>query len=110
VRRHRNADPEFAAAEQEAEMDATENIEDALYRAAIGGNVTAMQVWLYNRCPDRWRDRRNLGKLTDPTQRAVALGGVARRPARGLYSLTRLGGEPGVTIRDRRPPIGERGA
>lgn len=56
----RKDNPDFAAAESQAEMDANELVEDALFQAALSGNVTACQVWLYNRCPERWQDRRNV--------------------------------------------------
>lgn len=56
--RWRKADPEFNRACEEAEQAAIEAVEDALYRAALQGNVTAIQVILYNRAPDRWADRR----------------------------------------------------
>ena len=45
---------------EQAELEANELVENALFQAAIGGNVTACQVWLYNRMPDRWADRRNV--------------------------------------------------
>ena len=35
----------------------TQTVEDALYKAAVEGNVTAQIFWLKNRAPDRWRDR-----------------------------------------------------
>lgn len=50
--------PEFAKALDEAEREATDQVEDALFQSALGGNVTAQQVWLYNRAPERWRDAR----------------------------------------------------
>jgi hypothetical protein len=64
-------DPEFAAAVDQAELDACEIIEDALFESAKKGNVTAQQVWLYNRHPDRWKDRRNLGQQ-DPLEAFLA--------------------------------------
>lgn len=60
IRRAAIADPEFAAAIEAAELDAVEAVEDALYDAALSGNVVAIQVVLYNRAPGRWADRRNL--------------------------------------------------
>jgi hypothetical protein len=60
VRKVNRDDPEFAAAVDQAEMDANELVEDALYQASLAGNVVACQVWLYNRQPDRWRDQRNV--------------------------------------------------
>lgn len=53
-------DPEFAAAVDRAELDACEPVEDALYQAAVSGNVHACEVWLYNRIPGKWADRRNV--------------------------------------------------
>ena len=55
---YKKRDPEFASLADDAEMDANEEVEDALYMAATSGNVVAIQVWLYNRWPDRWRDAR----------------------------------------------------
>lgn len=52
--------PEFAKLVEKAELEANEPIEDALYQAALSGNVVALQVWLYNRMPDRWRDKRQV--------------------------------------------------
>lgn len=58
---HINKDPKFNKEVLDAEMDANELVESALFKAALGGNVTACQVWLYNRMPDRWKDKRNVG-------------------------------------------------
>jgi len=65
VSEHKKRDPEFAALADDAEMDANEEVEDALYMAATSGNVVAAQVWLYNRWPDRWKDKRNIGVSVD---------------------------------------------
>jgi hypothetical protein len=35
---------------------ANATVEEALYAKAISGNVSAIQMWLFNREPDRWRD------------------------------------------------------
>jgi hypothetical protein len=56
---YRNANSEFAEAEREAEDESTAVIECALHKLAREGNVTAIQVWLYNRAPDRWKDKRS---------------------------------------------------
>ncbi len=32
-------------------------VENALYKSALEGNVTAMIFWLKNRRPDKWRDK-----------------------------------------------------
>lgn len=60
VAEHMNKYPEFAVEVSRAEMEANEQVEDALFQAATSGHVTACQVWLYNRVPDAWSDRRNL--------------------------------------------------
>lgn len=57
---HMKKDNGFAKAVSEAESDAIGKVENALFEAAIGGNITAIQVYLYNRNPDRWTDRRNI--------------------------------------------------
>ncbi|GAH51545.1 unnamed protein product, partial [marine sediment metagenome] len=57
---HMNKDSAFADAVSEAESDAIGKVENALFEAATSGNVTAIQVYLYNRDPKRWADRRNI--------------------------------------------------
>ena len=61
VARYAREHADFARAIDEAEMEANEIVEDALFQAAASGNVIAMQVWLYNREPDRWMDMRRIG-------------------------------------------------
>jgi hypothetical protein len=58
VYKHRLENPEFAVLESQAEVDACDEVEDALRQAALSGNVPAALAWLYNRSPDRWQDRR----------------------------------------------------
>ena len=60
VQRHMQRYPSFAEEVSRAEILANEEVENALYTAAVSGNVTACQVWLYNRLPDAWADRRNI--------------------------------------------------
>lgn len=60
IRQYREAFPGFGKEEEEAEDESCDRVEDSLFRAATGGNVTACQVWLYNRRPGRWKDQRNL--------------------------------------------------
>lgn len=48
---------EFGRAVIEAEAEADEEVETALYDAAVSGNVTAIQTWLYNRKSDKWQPR-----------------------------------------------------
>jgi ribosomal protein S18 acetylase RimI-like enzyme len=58
VHNFRLGNPDFVDDERDAILDSVEMVEDALFKAAIGGNVTACQVWLYNRAPEQWRDMR----------------------------------------------------
>ena len=57
---HMKKDKDFADAVSEAESDAVGKVEHALFEAATSGNVTAIQVFLYNRDPKRWSDKRNI--------------------------------------------------
>jgi hypothetical protein len=52
--------PDFRREMDEAEAQACDVIENALYEKARAGNVTAMEIWLFNRRKDRWSDRRNI--------------------------------------------------
>jgi len=61
---HMKRDKNFAKAVDEAEMNANQIIEGALFDAAVSGNVTACLAWLYSRDPNRWQDKRNIqGKI-----------------------------------------------
>ena len=52
------SDSTFAAAVDQAELDACEIVEDALFNKAKDGHLTAIIFYLTNRVPDRWKDRR----------------------------------------------------
>lgn len=45
-------------------------VENALYQAALSGNVTAQIYWLNNRKPDKWRNKPKEEK-TDTTVKVV---------------------------------------
>jgi len=49
-------DEEIRNAITEAELEACEKIENALYKSALEGNFQAQKFWLCNRAPDRWKD------------------------------------------------------
>lgn len=74
----------FRLAVEQAELDAAsrdvEEVEDALKMAALSGNVTAIQVFLYNRAPDKWGDRRNV-TMTVRQTKAIADAEIARMAA-----------------------------
>jgi hypothetical protein len=57
----RDKNPEFVKAVSEAEMMATDVIENAVWRKAKAGNITACIFWLLNRRSDKWKDLRNHG-------------------------------------------------
>ena len=38
-------------------------VENALYKSAIGGNVSAMIFWLKNRRPDKWKDKKEPAEI-----------------------------------------------
>ena len=67
-------EPDFAAAAEEAEMQANSEVQRALFLAATEDrNVTAMQVWLYNRLPESWvnSQRREVHHKIPDSQRAL---------------------------------------
>lgn len=54
----KNEHTEFANALILSKEVADREIENALYKAAKKGNITAQIFWLKNRKPDEWRDKR----------------------------------------------------
>lgn len=60
VRRHIAMDPDFANALDEANDVLDDRAEGVLYDRAMDGNMTALQMWLYNRRPERWRDMKTV--------------------------------------------------
>ena len=42
-----------------------QQVENALYKSAVSGNVTAMIFWLKNRKPERWNDVNKLDVNTE---------------------------------------------
>lgn len=93
VRYHLERDEAFRAEVETAEEARIDEVEEALYAAAINGNVAAQQVVLYNRRSQDWADQRRLfAKLeAAATTAAEARGGDvadARRALQGkLESL-----------------------
>lgn len=58
VSNYRKRHSGFAREESLAETEAIEEVETSLYRAAVGGSVPAARMWLRNRDPANWDDRR----------------------------------------------------
>jgi len=72
-------DEQFREAVDDACAEASDEVESALWQAAVSGNTTAQQVWLYNRRPDQWTDKRNLqvtGIDEGPIQFQVNIGEI----------------------------------
>lgn len=51
--------PEFSDALKAWKSEADDQIEQSLYRRALGGDTTAQIFWLKNRRKDDWRDRQD---------------------------------------------------
>lgn len=67
VKAARDLDPGFADLEAQAEAEAAEVIEDALYETAKAGNVAAQIYILSNRQKDRWKDMRSSKQTVEVT-------------------------------------------
>ena len=52
-----NKNPEIAAAIKKGRDKSIDMVENALFKSAISGNVTAMIFYLKNRAPERYKDR-----------------------------------------------------
>jgi DNA-directed RNA polymerase subunit N (RpoN/RPB10) len=69
LRNHMIADPTFKERVAEAEAEAIDIVEDALFQRCIKGNVTAQLFYLCNRRPDRWK---SVNKLQDNTNQGFS--------------------------------------
>ena len=54
------ADPEIMDLMRFIDLHMDQSVQYALYRAAMGGNVTAQQIWLFNRQSDKWKDTKRV--------------------------------------------------
>ena len=52
-----NKNPDIAAAIKKGRDKSIDMVENALFKSAINGNVTAMIFYLKNRAPERYKDR-----------------------------------------------------
>lgn len=55
--------PEFSEALKKGREVVDYEVENALYKAAINGNVTAMIFYLKNRRPNYWKDRKEAQEI-----------------------------------------------
>ena len=60
-----NKNPEIAAAIKKGRDKSIDMVENALFKSAISGNVTAMIFYLKNRAPERYKDRVDKNISTD---------------------------------------------
>ena len=60
-----NKNPEIAAAIKKGRDKSIDMVENALFKSAINGNVTAMIFYLKNRAPERYKDRVDKNINTD---------------------------------------------
>lgn len=61
------SDPEFKALVDAMEEYKDQTIEQALFDQAKKGAGWAVQMWLYNRQPDRWRDTKRIEVRSETT-------------------------------------------
>lgn len=100
--RKRQADPYYADVLAEVLLQQNESVESVLYRKALGGNMEAMKLWLYNRAANDWKDVRRIvdERHDDPVEH------VAASVTAGILDAVRLLGvrdmqaalAPGVVI------------
>ena len=83
IRNAQKSDEAFATSCEEAEMDACDQVEEALWKKALDGNVTAMLVWLFNRSAGRFSDKRYVKEAVKPQDMTIEQLKEALR-ARGL--------------------------
>lgn len=79
------SDPGFKELVEAALERADGSIEEALYAIAKRGNLGAIQMWLLNRQPDRWRDVKRIEIKNDVT---VSVG-MIEAVKRGALDLLR---------------------
>ena len=60
-----NKNPDIAAAIKKGRDKSIDMVENALFKSAINGNVTAMIFYLKNRAPERYKDRVDKNINTD---------------------------------------------
>lgn len=84
-------DPEFADLIEAAEMQATGQVEHALFIRARNGNVPAAMFWLLNRDPDRWRDIKRIEIKQDTTVTINAVATAVEAARRALDEIGPVG-------------------
>lgn len=72
-------DPDFAKKVDEAKESRVQHVEDALYKNAIGGGLTAEIFFLCNRAPGRWK---NVQKVEAELNAPVPIQFVSYDPAK----------------------------
>jgi len=75
-RRMRSVNPELDKAMRDWMHEADENVERALYRKALTGDVNAAKTWLAQRKPDAWN--RKASDKKDESKTVVIATGIPR--------------------------------
>lgn len=60
---YRKKSPTISTALKKGREVSDYHVENALYKAATGGNVQAMIFWLKNRKPQQWKDRKEAQEI-----------------------------------------------
>ena len=82
------ADPGFRECVEFAKNRANGTIEQAMFKLGKNGNLGAMQMWLYNRAPERWKDVRRIEVKNDTTINLGLVGATKQ----AIIELMRSGG------------------
>jgi len=82
------ADKEFASLVLEARGLMLDSLEVKLYQMALNGNMTAMQMMLYNKRPEDWKDIKRIEVKTETTINVTEVAAAKQ----ALVELIRSGG------------------
>lgn len=90
-RKHIREDDKFAERVDDAEVNANESVESALYQAAMGGNVTACLAWLQARMPERWKGKEEKVKAKLASSKVRAFDEVMDTPCPICLEMLKIG-------------------
>jgi AcrR family transcriptional regulator len=96
--RHLKGDSDLRQLVEDAEAFSIATVENALWKSATGGNVTAQIFYLINRAPDAWKDRQTLATIAAA---AAAGGDNEPDPAAVRKAFNQLTGEALEALQER---------
>lgn len=98
VRNWLKSHPDESDLVAEAESEAAEAVEDRLYESALAGEPWAIQTWLRNRAPERWKAEAKNGALNvgtvnilqgiDPSELSRSMKELASEAGNGAIDVT----------------------